>query len=366
MRDIWLELKRLVERGEQGALVTVVRTEGSAYQREGTKMLFQASGEGVGTISGGCLEADLYEHCRSAIRVGEPQVVTYSPDGMMDTVFGVGTGCLGTLDVLVEPLATWRTGDERSLLREIAGRIERGTRFAVVTLLRADGRLVIPLQRIVVGGGGDRVGRFSDSSVQAALVDTATKALEERVRRPSRPVAIVSNGRRYEALVDVFVPPLRLVVFGGGEDARPLVAIAERSGIEVTLIDWRRELLDRGRFPEATDLVELRPEEFPGRVSLADGPAVVLMSHHYEADRAALGRILALEPRLAYLGILGPRARTERLLAELGVSRHPLVRTPAGLDIGADTPGEIALSIVAEILAAWKGRPGGVLSERRA
>ena len=80
MRDIWLELKRLVERGEQGALVTVVRTEGSAYQREGTKMLFQASGEGVGTISGGCLEADLYEHCRSAIRVGEPQVVTYSPE----------------------------------------------------------------------------------------------------------------------------------------------------------------------------------------------------------------------------------------------------------------------------------------------
>jgi xanthine/CO dehydrogenase XdhC/CoxF family maturation factor len=327
-------------------------------------MLFRASGEGVGTISGGCLEADLYEHCRTAIRAGEPQVVTYSPDGMMDTVFGVGTGCLGTLDALVEPLATWRVDDGRDLLGEIAGRIERANRFAVVTLLREDGRLVVPLQRIVVGGSDDVVRRLADSSLQAKLVETATQALEAQARRPSRPVVVVSGGKRYEALVDVFVPPLRLLVFGAGEDARPLVAIAERSGIDVIVIDWRRELLVRDRFPQARDRVELRPEEFPGRVPLANRPAVVLMSHHYEADRAALGRILALQPRLAYLGILGPRARTQRLLEELGASRHPLARTPAGLDIGADTPGEIALSIVAEILAAWKGRPGGVLSER--
>src|SRR2546423_14696452 len=110
MRDIWLELKRLVERGEQGALVTVVRTEGAAYQREGTKMLFQASGEGVGTISGGCLEADLYEHCPNAIRVGEPQVGTYPPDGMMDTVVRVGTGRPGTLDRRSEAVAAWAAG----------------------------------------------------------------------------------------------------------------------------------------------------------------------------------------------------------------------------------------------------------------
>ncbi|HUE38322.1 MAG TPA: XdhC family protein [Candidatus Binatia bacterium] len=366
MRDIWLELKRLVERAEQGALVTVVRTEGSAYQREGTKMLFRASGEGMGTISGGCLETDLYEHCRAVIHAGSPQVVTYSPEGMMDTVFGVGTGCLGTLDVLVEPFSGWSAAHE--LLGEIARRTELGEKFAVVTLLREDGELALPLRRIVVGSGSRDVfdpRRSFGAELHAALVEAATRALAEAVRRPSRPIAIVAGGHRYEALVDVFVPPLRLLMFGAGEDARPLAAIAERAGVDVTVLDWRRELLDRERFPEPTELVELRPEEFPGSASLAHRPAVLLMSHHYEADRAVLGRILALRPSLSYLGILGPRSRTERLFADLGASAHPLARTPAGLDIGADTPGEIAVSIVAEILAAAKGRGGGVLSERK-
>jgi len=362
MREIWVELKRLVERAEEGALVTVVRTEGSAYQREGTKMLFTASGEGLGTISGGCLETDVYEHCRAAIRSGEPQIVTYSPEGMMDTVFGVGTGCLGTVDVLIEPLSGWRAADGRRLLDEIERRVGLGEKFAVVTVLREDGELAVPLRRFVVGADAHVIGDLP--SVHPALTNAASQALHEDARRPSRLLSVVAADHRYDALLDVFVPPLRLVVFGAGEDARPLVGIAQSSGLDVTVVDWRPELLDPRRFPQATRLVEMRPEKFPNELALEPRTALLLMSHHYEADRAVLTNVLDRRPSLVYLGVLGPKSRTERLLADLGASGPPSPRTPAGLDIGADTPGEIALSIVAEILAVWRGRAGGALSGR--
>jgi len=370
MREIWLELKRLVDAGTESALVTVLRTEGSAYQREGTKMLYAESAEPIGTISGGCLEADLFEHCRTAIRRSGAKIVTYSPGMMADTVFGLGSGCLGTIEVLIESLAGWRTAEGRALLDEIVRRVAHRVPFAVVTLLldeeeKGSGVISRPLfQRVLVDADGNVLG----ATMPTDAVELAKRALSGRDRRPSRCVELSAAGRR--ALVDVTVPPLRVLVFGAGEDARPLVAIASEAGMEVTVVDWRSELLDPKRFPNAAALVRLRPEEFPGCVSLDDGPAVVLMSHGYEADRAVMQRIQHVErmwdsrQELAYLGILGPRSRTSRLLADIGASDSltAAVRTPAGLDLGADTPGEIALSIVAEILAVRRRRRGVPLS----
>ena len=164
----------------------------------------------------------------------------------------------------------------------------------------------------------------------------------------------------------MFVPPQRVILFGAGEDARPLAAIAAQAGMEVAVADWRPELLRPERFPEGTALHCFRPEDFPRDVSLAGSPAVVLMSHGYEADRAVLEYLLTDAPSLGYLGILGPRSRTARLLDDLGMEGRgaAIARTPAGLDPGADTPEEIALSIVAEILTVRKQRSGVPLTRR--
>jgi xanthine/CO dehydrogenase XdhC/CoxF family maturation factor len=359
MRHVWLELEELVERDDAAALVTVTRTEGSAYQREGTKMLFRASGEGLGTISGGCLEVDIFERCRAVLDTGTARIVTYTPESMIDTVFGFGSGCLGTIDLLIEPTAGWQSGPARQLLAEICKRVRGGERCGVLTLLREDGSLSSPLRRELIdarpgttGGGIPLVPR--------AILDGAFAAVSTADRRPSKNLRALAGGRSYEALIDVFVPAQRVILFGAGEDARPLASIAAQAGMEVAVVDWRPELLRAERFPEGAALSCLRPEDFPGDVSLAGKPAIVLMSHGYEADRTVLGLLLKSAQTPGYLGILGPRSRTARLLADLEADGQEasIVRTPAGLDLGADTPEEIALSIVAEILAVRKHRSG--------
>jgi xanthine dehydrogenase accessory factor len=363
MDPIWLELGRLVESGAPGALVTITRTAGSAYQREGTKMLFRASGENLGTISGGCLEVDIFERCRAVLATGTPRIVTYTPESMIDTVFGFGSGCLGTIDLLIEPTEAWREGRARQMLDEICRRVRSGERFGVLTLLREGDELSLPLRRLLIDSRRELA--EGDAWVPRALLDAAITAVTATDRRPSRNLRKSANGRSAEALIDVFVPPQRVILFGAGEDARPLAAIAAQAGMEVAVVDWRPELLRAERFPEGTALHCLRPEDFPGEVALTGSPAVVLMSHGYEADRTVLDYLLEDAPSLGYLGILGPRSRTDRLLEDLGVEEGevPLARTPAGLDLGADTPEEIALSIVAEILAVRKHRRGTPLVE---
>ncbi len=358
MDHVWLELERLIERGESGALVTITRTAGSAYQREGTKMLFRAAGGSLGTISGGCLEVDIFERCRAVLDLGMARIVTYTPESMIDTVFGFGSGCLGTIDLLIEPVEHWRSGRARQMLEEICKRVRGGDRFGVLTLLREDGRLVTPLRRELIGTRRDLAAGMP--LVPRAILEGAIVAVTATDRRPSKNLQASAGGRSYEALIDVFVPAHRVILFGAGEDARPLAAIAAQAGMEVAVVDWRPELLRPGRFPDGTAFHCFRPEDFPGDVSLAGSPAVVLMSHGYEADRAVLAHLLAHAPSLGYLGILGPKSRTTRLLEDLGMEARvaAIARTPAGLDLGADTPEEIALSIVAEILAVRKQRSG--------
>lgn len=363
MDPIWLELARLVERGKPGALVTITRTAGSAYQREGTKMLFRASGENVGTISGGCLEVDIFERCRAVLGTGTPRIVTYTPESMIDTVFGFGSGCLGTIDLLIEPTEAWLEGRARQMLDEICRRVRSGERFGLLTLLREGDQLSLPLRRVLIDSRRELA--EGDAWVPRAILDAAITAVTATDRRPSRNLRESTNGGSAEALIDVFVPPQRVILFGAGEDARPLAAIAAQAGMEVAVVDWRPELLRPERFPEGTALHCLRPEDFPGDVALTGSPAVVLMSHGYEADRTVLEYLLKDALSLGYLGILGPRSRTARLLEDLGVEEQevPVARTPAGLDLGADTPEEIALSIVAEILAVRKQRSGVPLAQ---
>ena len=361
MSAVWAELAALIAAGGEGALVTVAHTERSAYQREGAKMLYRVGAEAVGTISGGCLEADVFEHCTQAIGAGLPCYVRYENGSDHDTLLGLGSGCSGTIELLIEPIALWRSPEMRGFLSEIRRRFDAGDRFVLATALRYGGIVPSMPPRLLFDG---RTAISVDSAgMRETLREEAEKALFAEARRPSRKVETLSGELLIEVLADVVVPPARLVVFGAGEDARPLVSIASASGMLVTVVDWRSELLIASRFPDAFARICQRPEEFPRAGSLAGAPAVLLMSHNYLADRAALERLLESGLPLSYLGVLGPRSRTARLLGEVAGSMNADVRTPAGLDLGADTPGEIALSIVAEILSVQRRRSGRPLRD---
>ncbi len=195
MDPIWLELGRLVERGEPGALVTITRTAGSAYQREGTKMLFRASGENVGTISGGCLEVDIFERCRAVLGTGTPRIVTYTPESMIDTVFGFGSGCLGTIDLLIEPTETWLEHRARQMLDEICRRVRSGERFGVLTLLREGDQLSLPLRRVLIDSRRELA--EGDAWVPRAILDAAITAVT--VRRIAGPRGTSVSRRMGEA-----------------------------------------------------------------------------------------------------------------------------------------------------------------------
>jgi xanthine dehydrogenase accessory factor len=365
-REFWRELERMVAGGGDGALVTVARAEGSAYQREGAKLLFRAGAEPIGTISGGCLEADLFEHCRAATERGEPCLVRYETGSGSDTLFGAGTGCQGTVELLIEPIATWRGPAARALSSRIVRHLEQGRHLAIATLVRRNGEVPSRLPRLLLGAEGDTVAEAVEPAARDLLFGEARTALGDVSRRPSRTVERTVGEARCEILVDVIAPAPRLIVFGAGEDARPLVRIAAASGMDVAVVDWRRELVSADRLPDAGTLVCARPEAFPGGLSLDGRPAILLMTHNYSADGAALERLLSRAEPLSYLGILGPRSRTARLLSEAAPSqpgRALDIRSPAGLDLGADSPEEIALSIVAEMLAVRRRRSGRPLRE---
>ena len=368
-RDVWDVLDRVTREGAEGALVTITETRGSAYQREGTKLVFLEDEEPIGTISGGCLEADLFEHCRRQIAKREAAIVTYENGTERDLLFGTGSGCEGTIEMLIEPLALWRTNEARELVVAIRRTIDDGRRLAVATVLRRGEEPMVVRARLVVDSAGATFGGIENATLRERLLAEASASIAGDARRPSHKTEIVCDDARYEALIDVVTPAPRLVVFGAGEDARPLVRIAAATGMRVTVVDWRRELLQSKRLPDAESLIEQRPEDFPGEVSLAGSPAVMLMSHNSLADRAGLERLVADATPVSYLGVLGPRARTARLLGEVGAAsprakeRVAEVRTPAGLDIGADTPEEIALSIVAEMLAVRRHASGRPLRE---
>jgi xanthine/CO dehydrogenase XdhC/CoxF family maturation factor len=213
----------------------------------------------------------------------------------------------------------------------------------VLTVLERDGERV----RVIERGLDDAIERFPEAKRLAVEGRSGTVAL----------------GAGRDVFVDVVRPALRLVVFGAGEDVRPLVAIAAEVGMAVTVVDRRPALLTRERFPGADALVS--PEEAP----LGGRPAVVVMTHEYAEDRGILEKLLGHPFEPAYVGVLGPRDRTRRLIEDLeataGIEHRRLeaIRTPAGLDVGARSPAEIALSIVGEILALDRRRTGRPLRD---
>ena len=359
--------------GERCALATVVSVEGSSYRRPGARMLVCEGGASTGTISAGCLESDVVEHAKRVIRAGRAVLVEYDTASTSDEMaWGLGLGCNGVVRVLVEPLAP-ASGYVEALRRSHeAG--AGGPSLTVATVYQHTPSDSTPAARRVPVGArlfideGGEAGRENLSDEVASLVEGDVRAGAAGVR-----VYEVAGGS-LKVFVETLAPPVSLVVFGAGHDALPVVELARGLGWQTEVVDPRARPVSLSRFATAADKVTLaRPEEVGARVGITSRTLTLLMSHNYSHDLELLRFLLASPAR--YIGVMGPRKRTERMLSELaaaggdvfslGEADGARLHSPAGLDLGANAPAEIALSIVAEMRAVLAGRRGGMLRERR-
>jgi xanthine dehydrogenase accessory factor len=333
--------------GEPSALATIVRVRGSAYRREGTRMFVRADGTYVCSLSGGCLEPTVAEAAARVIATGEPAIVGY--DLADDSIWGLGIGCSGAVDIRIE-----RLGDD-PLVNEWLGILDRGEAAVLVTALAG------VTGRMIVREHGAALGRLSDEDVAREVVGRARSRLGA-----AYPASAAESIGSCEVFVELATTPPELVVFGAGEDAVPLVQLAWSLGFVVTVVDVREALLVADRFPGAR-LVHAHFSQFAEKVPIGPRSFVVVMNHHIERDQASLRH--GLESDVPYIGVLGPRTRYEKLLKGLAgegyvpdPARAGCVRSPVGLALGAETSQEVAVSVLGEILAIRRGFDGGFLS----
>lgn len=351
----WLESRRVLDRlaelrsdGVPAALATVVRVRGSAYRREGAKLLVAADGSTVGNVSGGCLEADVREVALRVIESGRPELRAYCSGSDEVAAWDLGVGCEGQVEVWIEP-ATGILAEERSLL-------DGDEPFAVCTLLAepAAGR---PAPRLLVTAT-ETAGGLGSSAHDAAAAGWGREWLGE-----------ADSGIHELAgspiFIDLYTPPPLLLLIGAGDDSRPLARLALELGFRVAVADRRPGLLSPERFTAEVRLIHARPAELEESVALDDRCHAVVMTHSFQDDGEYLRPLLRAP--LRYLGVLGPRQRTDRILRALATEApidESRIYGPVGLDIGTEGAEQVAVSILAEILAVRAGRGGGPLRDR--
>jgi xanthine/CO dehydrogenase XdhC/CoxF family maturation factor len=351
-------LERARSTGEPLILATVIRTAGSTYAKPGAHMLITLDGEYAGLLSGGCLEGDLREHARSVWESRKARIVSYDMRSKDDQLFGLGAGCEGAMDILLtphgptgEPTPSPAGHDPWMILDHLQDCYRRGNPSRLASVIRSG--------RYALGAS------FTCVEQAAALQPPGDGGSMWNVALAAPPNTIA---RIPELDVDLWVgvvpPPLRLLLLGGGPDARPVAELATFLGWHVTVVDHRSSYLDARRFPADTRLIESPAADVAEAVDLDSFAATIVMSHHLDSDLQYL-RALA-SSTVPYVGLLGPAARREKLLGDLGDPSPGLrsrLRAPVGLDIGGRTPEAIALSIVGEIHAAVAGRSGRPFSE---
>jgi xanthine dehydrogenase accessory factor len=347
--DILTAADEIFRRGETATLATVVCVEGSSYRLPGARMLIDSAGRRIGAVSGGCLEADVARRGRLLTPTDSTALVRY--DGSDDDVaWGFGLGCNGSIQVFIERLDKLSPSLEfirRCFTRRING--------AMVTVFASQGDVAVRAgaRLMMTGDSMDRDGIPSDESSMHADAAHCLASSE------STTTIYETQSGTIHALIESVKPPLPLVIFGAGHDALPLVRAAKSLGWHVTLWDRRAGYARADRFPEA-DVVTAGD---PGSIPISSDSAAVIMTHHYPDDCTLLPMLLNSPAR--YIGVLGPRARTDRMLVEMGstcaVNR---LHAPVGLDIGAEGSEQVALAIVAEILATLNHRSGTSLRQR--
>ena len=357
LTDVLAAITTLHERGERMALATIVGVRGSTYRRPGARLLVPEQGASIGNVSGGCLEGDVERIGREVMVDGAPRLELFDLTADGDEVWGYGLGCNGAMELFIEPAE-----HAISTAAALRSAVQDERACCLVTVLAvADGAApdgVAPGARLLRHADGITEGGLGSTDADAAAVILADAALGAEA-------SSVEDVDGMRLFIEVLEPPPRLLVVGAGHDAVPLVRYASDLGWRVTVADVRRAFLTNERFPQAVGFLDTEPALLSEAFRPDQRSYAVLMSHNYLRDVDYLRSLLGAE--MAYLGALGPRKRTIQLLRDLDrVDAIDRIHAPAGLDIGAEGPEEVAWAIVAELLAVRRGRAGGFLRERRA
>lgn len=339
-----------------GALVlgTVIAVEGSTYRKPGAMMLIAADGSHHGLISGGCLESDLAQHAKAVFEDGETRKITYDLSAGDELVWGLGIGCEGVIQLMLQRLQ----GKQGFGFFETLQQAWQARKDGVLGLVTDSTDSDHPPGSFALDCGN----QFSAGDPQLIKSSHIPAELHDRSRRFWKESITTGQGSVEILLVPV-IPPTALLICGAGIDAVPVARLAVEMGWDCTVVDHRPGFANPERFPENCDVRILQPEKLNETVDLAHIDAVVMMSHNLAHDRQYLSQVVAAD--LLYIGMLGPRARRDRLLEEVGVSngKNGLhIHGPTGLDIGAEMPASIALSIIAEIHACLNKRHGNELT----
>lgn len=342
------------ETTQNAILATVVSLEGSGYRRPGARMLIDENGYSIGTVSGGCLEADVLERAKKVLQTGEPIIITYDTMKDENSVFGLGMGCRGIVRILLEKIS-----NDNTFFNLLAGVFEKRKPFSVATLISSK-RENLPVGSQLFVSGAEVI----NSGFEPEISDLILENLKTSSSEPLPQLVAFDFG---EVFLEKMNPPLNLLLFGAGFDAIPLMKFAKELGWRVTAIDHRPAYANPERLPEIDEIIAANSEDLAGKVFQNENSVAVIMTHNYERDRNILRRLL--KSNCLYIGALGPKRRTEKLLGEIeeDFTENQLekLHAPIGLDIGAETPEEIALAIVAEIKTVLADRSGGFLRERQ-
>lgn len=355
-------LRRAAAGGEAVVLATVVRVVGSSYGGVGARMLIRVDGTTVGLVSGGCLESDLCAHAVEVHASGLARVVSYDTRADDDAVWGLGLGCNGLIDVLLQPVSPPQAAAVADLLASALSVDPPAVLATVTQSSPSRDAPAVGAQALFTNEGKRSVGDWGDGTALASAA-----AHIEEARSAGRRGLVHEVGSTQIAF-EVVAPVIRLVVCGSGPDAAPVCRLAANLGWNVTLIDHRPVTeAHAARFPGTRVIECAEPATLSRVVALTERTAAVVMSHHFARDAEYLKALIA--GGVAYVGVLGPRPRTERMLAELATrgeeipSGASVLFGPVGLDLGGDGPEAIALAIVSEVSAVMHGRAPGHLRD---
>lgn len=343
------------------ALATLVHLNGSSYRRPGARMIVDEEGQLTGAISGGCLEGDALRKAVFCIHTQIPKFVVYDTSDEEDATIGIQLGCSGIIQVLFEPIDE---NDPLNPIELLKKAIHKRQNTVLVTLYTSQ---IKKSDTVGTSMLLEDSGEFHNNSSFQLVPETLMQDIKDTLTvKKSSFKSYQHNDNTFNAFLSFISPPISLVIVGAGNDAIPLQSIAETLGWEVTIVDGRHTYAKIERFSSACQIIVSKPEKVLQQIPIDEKTVFVLMTHNYNYDYAILKALLG--KNIPYIGALGPKKKLDNMIADLKAEniflnerQKNILYGPVGLELGAETPAEIALSITAEIMSVMNNKKGGSL-----